>query len=232
MLRTQYRCHPVFSSLSSAHFYQGQLVDGITADQRPALIARAPPLIFYDCVRGLAGRFLFCCGQVALNFLVFKIVLQTGGSERVGYGGSIVNDTEARIVAQLVNELLSAGIESPSIGIICLYKAQCDAVSDAMRTAVTDFDATGVQVSTVDAFQGAERDVIIVSCCRTEKLGFIVSARRLNVALSRARHHLIVVGHRETLSGNVVWKSVIETAAKTPGGIRGIGRRPLLLPSM
>jgi superfamily I DNA and/or RNA helicase len=143
-----------------------------------------------------------------------------------------VNDTEARVVAQLVNELLSAGLASSSIGIICLYKAQCDAVNDAVRAAVTEFDTSAVQISTVDAFQGAERDVIIVSCCRTEKLGFIVSSRRLNVALSRARHHLIVVGHRDTLRGNPVWKSVIDTAAKTPGGIRGIGRRPLLLPSM
>ena len=65
--------------------------------------------------------------------------------------------------------------------------------------------------------QGAERDVIIVTCCRTEsKLGFIVSPRRLNVALTRARHHLIVVGHRASLSSNGVWKAVVDTAAKSP----------------
>ncbi len=117
--------------------------------------------------------------------------------------------------------------------------------------------------------QGAERDVIIVSCCRTDKLGFIVSPRRLNVALTRAKHHLIVVGHRATLGSNKVralsvgcvprsvrlsaflieafrlslanvvlhcpllqvWKSVVDTAAKVPGGIRGTGKRPLLLSS-
>ena len=57
--------------------------------------------------------------------------------------------------------------------------------------------------------QGAERDIIIVSCCRTDRLGFITS-------LTRARHHLMVVGSRTALSTNAVWKAVISSAGLTP----------------
>ena len=64
--------------------------------------------------------------------------------------------------------------------------------------------------------QGAERDIIIVSCCRTDRLGFITSPRRLNVTLTRARHHLMVVGSRTALSTNAVWKAVISSAGLTP----------------
>jgi superfamily I DNA and/or RNA helicase len=55
-----------------------------------------------------------------------------------------------------------------------------------------------------DCVQGGERDVIIVSSCRTQRLGFIVSPRRLNVTITRARHHLFVVGSRNSLSTNEV----------------------------
>jgi hypothetical protein len=69
-----------------------------------------------------------------------------------------------------------------------------------------------VQSSTVDAFQGAEKDVIVVSCSRTTKRGFIDSPNRLNVALTRAKHHLIIVGSVEVLQGSPLWARVIETA--------------------
>ena len=51
MLRTQYRCHPVFSGLASAHFYGGRLTDGVTHEDRAPLFPRTPPLVFFDCVR-------------------------------------------------------------------------------------------------------------------------------------------------------------------------------------
>ena len=67
-----------------------------------------------------------------------------------------------------------------------------------------------IQVSTVDAFQGAERDIIILGCVRTKNLGFTEDCRRLNVAITRARRHLIVVGKESLLRRNNNWRYIID----------------------
>jgi superfamily I DNA and/or RNA helicase len=69
-----------------------------------------------------------------------------------------------------------------------------------------------IQVSTVDAFQGAERDIIILGCVRTKNLGFTEDCRRLNVAITRARRHLIVIGKETLLRRNNNWRYIIEKA--------------------
>jgi hypothetical protein len=70
----------------------------------------------------------------------------------------------------------------------------------------------------VDAFQGGEKEIIIVSCCRTESLGFISSPNRMNVALTRARRHLILVGSGKSLPKNQFWSQIIYQARSDPGG--------------
>ena len=67
-----------------------------------------------------------------------------------------------------------------------------------------------ILVSTVDAFQGGERDIIIISSARTSSVGFTDNAERLNVALTRARHHLIIVGNAITLQASKTWAAVIQ----------------------
>ena len=123
------------------------------------------------------------------------------------------------------------------IGVICLYKAQVHSLVDMLskedglegtagllvklRTLISFFcicDIFDPQVSTVDAFQGGEKEIIIVSCCRTESLGFITSPNRMNVALTRARRHLILVGSGKTLPKNQYWNQIIEQARSAPGG--------------
>lgn len=66
-----------------------------------------------------------------------------------------------------------------------------------------------VQVSTVDAFQGAEKEIIVLSCVRTRQIGFIDSEKRMNVALTRAKRHLLIVGNLSCLSKNRLWGRVI-----------------------
>ena len=62
-----------------------------------------------------------------------------------------------------------------------------------------DAEDDHIQIATVDAFQGAEKDVIILTCARTKAIGFLDSPERLNVALTRARRHLLLVGHASML---------------------------------
>lgn len=83
------------------------------------------------------------------------------------------------------------------------------------------WDPRAVQVSTVDAFQGGERDVIIVTTSRTTRSlgGFIDDPRRMNVMLTRAKYHLLVVGRVDALTGDSNWRHVVETARGLRQGV-------------
>ncbi|KAL0487191.1 hypothetical protein AKO1_002082 [Acrasis kona] len=77
----------------------------------------------------------------------------------------------------------------------------------------------GVKVSTVDAFQGGEREIIILSCVRTSKSVFIENKKRLNVALTRARCHLIIVCHKDALMQSDVYRYVVDQVKYETNGI-------------
>jgi len=71
-----------------------------------------------------------------------------------------------------------------------------------------------IPCSTVDAFQGRESDIIVFSTVRANAerdIGFVDDARRMNVMWTRARLGLIIVGHKETMSSNPLWKRAIES---------------------
>lgn len=75
--------------------------------------------------------------------------------------------------------------------------------------------------------QGAERDIMILSTVRSSKLGFIDSARRLNVAITRAKRHLIIVGVAPVLRTNKLWAGVLQTCAKQTTGFRPVEHQQL-----
>ena len=192
MLRAQYRCHPIISGLASRLFYGSRLFDGLGAT---AHAARAPLLD----------------GLPTLGFV------EVCGVEKLDRGGSFSNSTEAQRVVRLVGNLHAAGLEAPRIGVICLYSAQASLCAQLL--AETGLLEEGVAVSTVDAFQGAERDVIVVTVCRTASDGqhaFIASPQRLNVTITRARHHLLLVGSARVLSAEAAWADLIGEAHPVP----------------
>lgn len=74
---------------------------------------------------------------------------------------------------------------------------------------------TGVEVKTVDGYQGREKEVIVFSAVRANvngSVGFLADARRINVALTRARRGLVVVCHAATLRCNPHWESFLDWA--------------------
>jgi len=77
-----------------------------------------------------------------------------------------------------------------------------------------------IQVSTVDAFQGAEKEVIIMTCSRTKHLGFIDNPNRLNVSLTRAKRHLFIVAQQEILNSSEGWRAIIRHVKRIPGGVQ------------
>lgn len=87
----------------------------------------------------------------------------------------------------------------------------CVRQNDSVR-ATLPINVLDVEVNTVDGFQGKEKDVIIISCVRAsdeEGVGFLADYRRLNVALTRARFALYVIGHAPTLKQNDIWRSFL-----------------------
>ncbi len=113
------------------------------------------------------------------------------------------NPLEAEIVRDLVGGLISMGLGKDEIGVITPYDDQVDLLKDLLPD--------GIKTSTVDAFQGKEKEVIIISFVRSNtegELGFLEDLRRLNVSITRAKSKLILVGDFETLSNNPVYRDL------------------------
>lgn len=166
LLGRQYRMHPEIAAFPSGAFYGDRLETAPAARDRT--VGDRRPLV------GLA----------------------TDGEERP-VGESYANDREATVAVGEVRELLAAGLDPAEIAVVTPYSAQATVVSERLA----DAGVTGVEVDTVDAFQGGERAAVVVSFVRTDddgRTGFLttpeVGPRRLNVALTRARRRLTLVG--------------------------------------
>jgi predicted DNA helicase len=135
------------------------------------------------------------------NVVVF-VGVRGGEVQREG-STSYMNPKEAEVVEALVEDLLRGGLGKDHLGVISPYEDQVDLLAGMVP----------VEVRTVDGFQGREKEVIVVSLVRSNPrrdIGFLKDYRRLNVALTRARRKLIVVGDPETLSADGVYRSFLE----------------------
>ncbi|XP_052035242.1 protein ZGRF1 isoform X2 [Apodemus sylvaticus] len=193
LLRTQYRCHPVISAIANDLFYEGNLVNGISEPERSPVLEWLPTLGFYNVT----------------------------GAEQIERENSFVNVAEATFTLKLIQSLIASGIEGSMIGVITLYKSQMYKICSLLSAADVDHpDVKAVQVSTVDAFQGAEKEIIILSCVRTRHVGFIDSEKRMNVALTRGRRHLLIVGSLSCLRKNRLWGRVIQHCEGREDGLQ------------
>ncbi|NXT53270.1 ZGRF1 protein, partial [Pluvianellus socialis] len=193
LLRTQYRCHPAISAIANELFYEGQLVDGVAERDRSPLLDWLPTLCFYS----------------------------VNGVEQTEGDNSFYNPAEAHFTVQLIQALIASGIEGSAVGVVTLYKSQMCKIRNLLggvRSAALETRA--VQVSTVDAFQGAEKEIIVLSCVRTRQTGFIDAERRMNVALTRAKRHLLIVGNLACLSKNRLWGRVIRHCEGWENGLQ------------
>mmetsp|Transcript_64205 Transcript_64205/g.106350 ORF Transcript_64205/g.106350 Transcript_64205/m.106350 type:complete len:125 (-) Transcript_64205:51-425(-) len=104
-------------------------------------------------------------------------------------------------------------LKAAALGVVCLYRPQADACAAELAAASP---CHGVEAATVDAFQGGEREIIILSCGRSTPATagdfFANCPRRLNVALSRARRHLVVLGSETFLRHHVHLSRLFEVA--------------------
>ncbi|KAJ3177925.1 hypothetical protein HDU87_004207 [Geranomyces variabilis] len=140
---------------------------------------------------------------------------------------SRTNPAEAELVAKHVETLLDAGVAPASIAVVTPYAAQVGLVRAELATRLVSassrvINPTEIEVGTVDGFQGREKDAIVISLVRSSdaigisgsgsaEVGFLRDERRMNVAVTRARRHVCVVGDSETMerAGGVL-KGLVE----------------------
>ncbi|KAI9737307.1 MAG: Tripartite DNA replication factor [Claussenomyces sp. TS43310] len=115
-------------------------------------------------------------------------------------GNRIVNPTEAEIVTQLVKSLISVGVPASSIGVMTHYRSQLALLRHGLR------GHHDIEMHTADRFQGRDKEVVVLSLVRSNEarsIGELLKDwRRINVAFTRAKTKLLIVGSRETLKGN------------------------------
>ena len=115
------------------------------------------------------------------------------------------NPEEAKLCRKVYDAL-----QARDVAVVTFYRDQLK----ELRRAFGDVSKKLVEIDTVDAFQGREKDYVIVSCVRAgnEGVGFLRDERRLNVALTRAKHGCIVIGREATLRTDARWRGLLDAA--------------------
>ena len=204
MLKVQYRMHPVICDFVSKHFYAREL----TTDPRVAQLRQTSR-------GGIEFRNYSDADAESLD-----------AKKRC-------NATEVAMVANFLDETLPGLLKAgKTVAVITFYKHQFTCLMEAgermgyvrtkkemaelakkKKTEPTRFKDPNFRIVTVDAAQGSEADVVVLSCVRCNskrELGFLTNRNRMCVALSRARERLVVIGSRRTLAADPVWKALAE----------------------
>ena len=135
---------------------------------------------------------------------LFKKFCSAGQEEIASNGTSYLNRGEATNVEKLTTLFIRSGVKPNQIGIITPYEGQRAFLVSHMQYQgpLNTKLYQDVEIASVDAFQGREKDIIVISCVRSNEhqgIGFLSDPRRLNVALTRAKYAIIVVGNPRVL---------------------------------
>ena len=189
-LEVQYRMHEMIAQFSSDQFYDGSLIaDESVASHRLADLdgvvddpLTTHPLHFYDTAG--AGY----------------------DEEREEDGSSRFNMEEANLIVRMALRWTQLGVPANKIAVISPYAAQARLLRERLAP-------MGIEVDSVDGFQGRETEALLISLVRSNpdgEIGFLSDVRRMNVALTRARRGLIVVGDSATIGGNAFYSQLLQ----------------------
>lgn len=204
LLNVQYRMNSFLMKFPNLEFYNGNLksdssVDNINLDEiidleelshlkesdvEKQLHNNLKPLLFIDTSN-----------------------LKNNEEKHLKDSKSIINQSEADIATSIAKFYLGTGINPKDIGIISPYADQVNLIQEKIP----------IEVKSVDGFQGREKEIIIISTVRSNEngnIGFLKDLRRLNVAITRAKRKLIVIGNKNTLKGNPTYSKLIKFCTK------------------
>ncbi|MFN5494500.1 MAG: AAA domain-containing protein [Bacteroidota bacterium] len=133
-------------------------------------------------------------------------------------GRSIANSEEARLLLDYLAGLLTGlqgipGSEEPEVGIISPYSKQVDTIRELLDEHPVLGSFTNIRVKTVDGFQGREKDIICLSLVRSNnqnEIGFLNDIRRMNVAITRAKKKLVIVGDSATICVHKYYNNLLD----------------------
>lgn len=200
MLQEQYRMNEVIMNFPSQYFYKNQLI--ANSKVKNWKIFESDTVLEFIDTAGTGfneetdqeTQSTFNSGEVDLLFKHFE---------------------------NYINEAIANNAEIKDIGIISPYKAQVmllqEYFSEMPKPAEIDLDKI-VSINTVDSFQGQERDIIYISLVRSNdngKIGFLSDIRRMNVAMTRARKKLVIIGDSGTICQNEFYDALFNYVNKT-----------------
>ncbi|XP_020264278.1 helicase SEN1 [Asparagus officinalis] len=200
MLTEQYRMHPEISRFPSLHFYENKLLNGALVATKSASFhenACLGPYMFFDIVDGHEHH-----GKSSASL-------------------SLYNESEVEAAIRILTFLkssYSSEFASRRIGIITPYRSQLSLLRSRFSIAFGPNIVSEMEFNTIDGFQGREVDILLLSTVRasdstkSSSIGFVADVRRMNVALTRARFSLWIVGNARTLQRNLHWSSLIDNA--------------------
>ncbi|VVA98670.1 unnamed protein product [Arabis nemorensis] len=203
LLNVQYRMHPSISCFPNKEFYGGRITDA-------------------KIVQESIYRKQFLQGNM---FGSFSFINVGRGKEEFGDGHSPKNMVEVAVISEIISNLFKVSRERKmkmSVGVVSPYKGQLRAIQerigDKYSSSVQGHELFTLNVRSVDGFQGGEEDVIIISTVRSNgngKVGFLNNRQRANVALTRARHCLWVIGNEATLAlSGSIWAKLISESKR------------------
>ncbi|WP_164102156.1 IGHMBP2 family helicase [Candidatus Laterigemmans baculatus] len=188
-LTVQYRMHEQIMRFSSDRFYDGELVaDASVRDHR---LVDLPEMLDEPLTREPV-TFIDTAGK--------------GWEEELEEEGeSKFNPGEGEFVLRKVGELCDCGLPAKDIAVIAPYAAQVRWLRDRC-------ELDELEIDTVDGFQGREKEAVVISLVRsnfTGEIGFLGDIRRMNVAMTRARRKLILIGDSATLAGHEFYNALL-----------------------
>lgn len=227
-LTTQYRMNDAIASWASKEMYGGSLTSSLTVSSH--LLVDSP---------FVQPTWITQCPLLLLDTRMPYGSLSLGCEEHLDPAGtgSFYNEGEADIVMQHVFSLIYAGVSPTAIAVQSPYVAQVQLLRDRLDELPM---ATGVEVATIDSFQGREADAVIISMVRSNTLGavgFLGDSRRMNVAITRARKHVAVVCDSSTICHNtflarllrhIRYYGRVKHAEPGSSGGSGLGMNPML----
>ncbi|CAG9311914.1 unnamed protein product [Blepharisma stoltei] len=187
MLEIQYRMTKEICCFPSLYFYEGrlQVAEELDNREKPYWMP-AQEVIFFD--------------------------LKTSFESRTYDDTSIQNINEAEFIMGIYNHFSCIHRMKLNIGIITPYKKQAKLIRELLYKRYESDWKSDIEVNTVDGFQGREKDLIIFSAVRSgNTVGFLSDYRRMNVAITRAKFGLWIVGKAECLQRNELWQKLIES---------------------
>ncbi|SFC09399.1 Superfamily I DNA and/or RNA helicase [Bacillus sp. OV322] len=169
MLNTQYRMPAVIGSMISKFFYEGQLLNGQGTEERPTKYFNRH-----------------------LNILDLSDEMKYRESTK---DSAVTNVYEAQLVAKLVKQVRAKLPMQEKIAVICPYRGQMRCIREALRKEGVDWTQGNIAVNTIDAYQGDEAELVIFCMTRSlRKTPYFSDEARLNVALSRVKNDLLIIG--------------------------------------